>query len=262
MGPIAEWVNSVSFSPDAQTIAVGVAGPPAIGGGGGQGTENILLWSAASGKLLRRFKQTAGVNCMSFSPDGRTLTAAGMDRSLSVWEMVSGQERQKLRLGDEVMSLAYSPDGKIVAAAKNRTPTRRSSDGTTGLVETGKPEPPQVRLWDLAAEKELTPLLGHRGAIVSLAFSPDGKLLATASNDTTVLLWDAVRFKAKPSVETPLRPGQLETLWTDLGGADAVKAYRAIRTLSATPKASVALLKKHLHPVTPADAKQVGASTH
>src|SRR5262249_17811524 len=65
---------------------------------------------------------------------------------------------------------------------------------------------PRVGLWDVAAEKELPPLEGHQGAITSLSFSPDGKLLASASNDTTVLLWDATRLrKAHPPEAAQLK---------------------------------------------------------
>jgi dipeptidyl aminopeptidase/acylaminoacyl peptidase len=222
-----------------------------------QSQENVLLWSADSGKFLNRFKTSAGVNCMAFSPDGRSLAVAGMDRSLRIWEMVSGQARQTLQTEDEVMSLAYSPDGKLFATAKNRTITRRSSDGTTGIAEIGKPEPARVHLWNLDAEKALSRMEGHQGAITSLTFSPDGKLLATASNDTTVLLWDAARFKSNPPAEVQLRPEQLQSLWNDLAAADAVKSYRAIRTMAAASRSSTAFLKEQLHPVAPADANLV-----
>lgn len=54
-----------------------------------------------------------------------------------------------------------------------------------------------------------------------------------------------------------MRPEQLESLWVDLDGTDAVKAYRAIRTLAAAPKESVAFLKRRLQPVAPVAAKQM-----
>jgi hypothetical protein len=257
LGPIEEWLNSLAFSPDGRTLTAGVAEHAALAGNSGRGKENILLWAADSGKLLRRLKEPAGINCLVFSTDGRTLVAGGMDQSLHLWKMVSGQKHLTLKHGERVTSLAYSPDGKLLATANNKTHTRISSDGTTGPLNLGKPERPRVRLWDMAAEEELAPLEGHQGAITSLAFSPDGKLLASASNDTTVLLWDATRLrKARPGT-TPPRPEQIASLWDDLGRDDAAKAYRAILALAAAPQASVEFLQHHLHPVPPADAKQV-----
>src|SRR5262249_20624637 len=131
------------------------------------------------------------------------------------------------------------------------------ANGRSAIMDVGRWERPRVRLWDMAAEKELPPLEGHQGAVTSLSFPPDGKLLATGSNDTTVLLWDATRFQTNPPAEVQLRPEQMQSLSADLGGPDAVQAYRAVRTLAAAPRSSVAFLKQHLRPVAPADAKQV-----
>ena len=192
-----------------------------------------------------------------FSPDGRTLAVGGQkaDASIYVWELATGRLWLKLNHGEDVTHLAFSPDGRLLAAANNNIAYRNyalrpESFGLTAPL-------PQVHLWDLAAEKEVHVLKGHQGPIGSLAFSPDGKLLATGSDDTTVLLWDATRFKTNHPAEVQLRPEQLESLWADLGGEDAIKAYHAIRTLAAAPKSSVAFLKRHLKPVAPVDAKQI-----
>jgi hypothetical protein len=109
----------------------------------------------------------------------------------------------------------------------------------------------------VATGKKIHVLEGHQGPISTLSFSPDGKRLATGSYDTTIRLWDAARFKTKPPVEVQMRSEQVESLWADLGGEDAIKAYHAIRTLAAAPKTSVAFFKRHLRSVTPADARQV-----
>jgi hypothetical protein len=76
--------------------------------------------------------------------------------------------------------VAFSPDGKLLA---------------TGGEEKGKPWKPGaedhvVRLWDAATGKEIRTFKGHKGVIQSVAFSPDGKLLASGSCDETVKLWD------------------------------------------------------------------------
>jgi RNA polymerase sigma factor (sigma-70 family) len=255
LGPIPEWVNGVAFAPDGRTLAIGVAAHAGLPGG--ERKENLLLWSADTGKLLRRLPERAGVRCLTFSPDGKTLAAGGMDRAIHLWELASAEKRLTLPHGEEVTSLAYSSDGRVLAAVNNTTWTRLSSDGTTGLPQVGKPERPRVRLWDLSVAQEIPALRGHQGAITALAFSPDGGLLATASNDTTVLLWTAPRPKAPDRPADKLRPEQLESLWSDLRAADAVKAYRAVCALAATPEQGVGFLKRRLEPVAAADSRQV-----
>ncbi len=254
-------IESIAFSPDSKTLAAlrmkkrGVTGP-----------AHILLWQVDTGRLLRTLELPANPSPylisnsstrLAFSPDGRTLTAGGQrtEASIYVWELASGRLRLTLKHGEDVACLAFSPDGTLLAAANNYNAYRNFAPGPESL---GLKTPqPHVHLWDLIAGKEIQVLKGHQGPISALAFSPDGKLLATGSYDTTVLLWDATRLRTNRSAEVKLSPEQLESLWADLGGEDAAKAYRALCTLAAAPTSSVAFLKRHLQPITPVDAKQV-----
>ncbi len=256
-----DQIESLVFSPDSKMLA-------ALGMERRSGRTVILLWEVDTGRPLPPLDAPiGGANVgayahtrVAFSPDGRTLAAGGqgVGTSLYLWEVVSGRRRLTLTHGEDVASLAFSPDGKLLAAVNNTNNVNEFI--ATGRIDPpagGKPSPPRVHLWDVVAEKELPSLEGHRGAITSLSFSPDGKLLATGGNDTTVLLWDATRFRTKRPAEVQLRREQLESLWSDLGDDEAAKAYRVIRTLAAAPKSSVDFLKKKLRPIAPADAKQV-----
>ena len=68
---------------------------------------------------------------------------------------------------------------------------------------------------------------------MSVVFSPDGKSLASASADTTILIWDTLTF-GQSCRQDRNRPVQsfCPVLWDDLAGDDAAKAYRAIRALA------------------------------
>src|SRR5262249_47008437 len=139
--------------------------------------------------------------------------------------------------GDTPRALAFSADGTLLASATNQNPecwVRRKDDD-------------KVRVWDPLTGARLHTLAGHRGAVASLAFSPDGSLLASGSNDTTVLLWDATSLRrAGPPEGVAAGDNDLAARWADLERADAARAFRSMRELLATPRPTVALLEKRL----------------
>jgi hypothetical protein len=103
-----------------------------------------------------------------------------------------------------------------------------------------------VRLWETATWKERARFEGHRGGVVSLAFAPDGRTLASGSADSSALVWD-LRGSRRPS--TKLSPPELETLWSDIASDDAAKAYRALWELVAAPEQALPLVRNTLRPV-------------
>jgi hypothetical protein len=111
-----------------------------------------------------------------------------------------------------------------------------------------------VRVWDMPAGRKARVLTGHQGRITSLSFAPDGKRLASASEDGTALVWESAQAPL-PAVE--LGAKALEARWADLGGEDAARAYAALWALAAAPKQAVPLVVKQIHPVPAIDAKRL-----
>ena len=156
-----------------------------------------------------------------FSPDGRTIVTASMDRTVRLWDAATGKETAVLRgHEDSVESAAYSRDGKTVVTA-SFDKTARIWDVATGREITilrghqdavhlaeFSPDGRSVvttsfnrfsmlstlenaaRVWDAATGKEIATLQGHEGVVVWAALSPDGKTVVTASFDRTVRLWE------------------------------------------------------------------------
>src|SRR5262249_50491424 len=110
-----------------------------------------------------------------------------------------------------------------------------------------------VRLWEVATARQRLRLEGHQANVGALAFSADGKLLASGSRDTTALLWDlSAPLDARAG---PLSDAGLEGLWGDLDSDDVARAYRAVRALTAAPARALPLFRARLRAVARPDEK-------
>jgi WD40 repeat protein len=188
---------------------------------------------------------------LAFAPDGRTLLSGSHDQSLRLWEVATGKEIFSLQGGQHgISAVAFAPDGRLLASADGTSPEFLDHLPPDG--------PRQVRFWDAATGQKVAHFSGMSEQATALAFSPDGRRLASGLKDGTVLVWDMT------SVARPLRhrvrelsADELESFWNDLSGPDVRKAYLAAWTLSAGPVRAVAFLKDRLRPVPAADPKRV-----
>jgi WD40 repeat protein len=187
-------------------------------------TSGRELWHRAAGGMA---------DCLIFSWDSRTLAFTGADGASGVFllEVENGQERGRLVCDSPGgFSTAFAPGCRLLASG-------RHLDG-------------RVRLWDMSVGRvvqELDASLYHRYGS-SLAFSPDGSRLASASSvDNTALVWDVLDIGKRGGAAAPrLSTDELESLWLDLAGVSASRAYRAVWKLAAAPRQSVPFLKSRL----------------
>jgi RNA polymerase sigma factor (sigma-70 family) len=211
-------VRAVAFAPDGQTIATG------------SDDKMVRLWDAATGKELRTLSgHENAVYSVAFAPDGKTLASSGRDKTVRIWDPITGRELRQFKGPSGLqMSLAFAPDGSKLAHSAlgihiwdlttgKKLHERRQvyGYGSTGLVFSPDGRilatwncdgtAGDLRLWNVATGKEMRHFEGHEARVNDLTYSPDGKTLATCSNEC-VRLWDTTTGKPLPS-PTGLRTG-------------------------------------------------------
>ncbi|MBI4676781.1 MAG: caspase family protein [Elusimicrobia bacterium] len=197
-----DWRGPWAFSPDGRWLA----------------TEALflehgaMLWDVASGAEGRKFKLGAVVSVAAITPDGSKLFAAEYQGAAKTWALESGRELRTFPCdGRSWFNVAFTPDGRYMIVPSSTTARMTdldtgeearvfrghggevtevavSADGTR-LATTGMDN--RVRVWDLAAGRELWDGWAGSSEASVLAFSPDGLRLLTQAYGDKVAVWDA-----------------------------------------------------------------------
>ncbi|HVM48008.1 MAG TPA: protein kinase [Candidatus Acidoferrum sp.] len=134
----------------------------------------VVLWNYRTGEEITELSKHGRV--VSFSPDGRRLAVAGVDKAVELWAVPSGKWERTLPTENPVWSLTFAPNGEQLV--------------TAGWSET-------ALVWDLSKPGPPRRLTGHQRTIWSSVYSPDGATLITSSSDQSIRFWDAITLQPK-----------------------------------------------------------------
>jgi WD40 repeat protein len=187
---LEQTVWAVRFTPDGQSALLAQEG-------------GLELRSLPEGEVIRAYASEGIFYSAAFSPDGQYLLAGGYD-GIFLYDTASGTLLKHLPRENErsYFTVAFTPDGKYALAGGGR-----------------------VALFDFPALTLAREFNGHTGSVLSSAFSADGKLLATASEDGTTRIWDVatgqqVRLIASQQALANTVAFSLDGTQVYVGGAD------------------------------------------
>jgi WD40 repeat protein len=276
------------FSADGKTLAtVAVHLGPDRGGPGPRGhpTATYHLWDTATGQLVRQFPLGDFASGLAFTPDGTTLASSNHERTVCLWDTATGKEKLKFPGGGD--GAAFSPDARMLATWEQRPSNgmdrtkaslslfdaqsgkrRFTVEGAGGhaafspdgrLLAAVTDDRQTLGLWEACSGKEVCRFGGHERRpdwglahckVNDVSFAPDGRTLASSSDDGTVLVWDvgAVVRGEKP-VRRKLSPAELESIWVELADTDGGVGQRALWALVEAGAQGAPFLKERLAPV-------------
>lgn len=169
-------VYTLAFSPDDAILAVG-----------GQMGVEFWNWQLGRQLLSETAPHHAPVVSLAFSPDGSLLASGGMDSQIVLWDTASRMVLGTPLEGHQatINALAFSPSGALLASAGCAHPdSLYCREG-------------ELILWDLNPPAVRARISAHTHYIWALAFSPDGRTIATGSGDETLQLWDVETASAR-----------------------------------------------------------------
>ena len=207
-----DWVTSVAFSGDGKWLATGSK------------DNTVRLWEVATGREVRVLKgHRDRVKALAFSSDAQWLASASFDGTIKLWKTASGKEGRTLNGGaGNVIAIAFSSDSRqLLSASDNKTVKLWDVDNGRELRSAGdaasldfvesiafaadgrsfaSSADKAVELYDSSTGEKLRTFDSRAAGFYAVAFSANGRWLASGSKDKTVRLWDTATGREMPAL--------------------------------------------------------------
>ena len=203
-------INDLDVSRDGRTVALSywrdrIAGDKLVGRDKGR----VAIIDAKTGQTTKTLAEDSNPAALAFATDDHLVVAG--DKAVRLWNVATSQALWSIELRERVVNLVFSPDTKVLAIAtepptyatppepkiglyeaqtgkfmtgiprqrRNVSGLAFSPDGGTLAIVADNASGAQIDLWDLRSERSTLTLTDHQGGITAIAFSPDGRLLAS-----------------------------------------------------------------------------------
>lgn len=167
------YFSSLVFSLDGQ-ILISSTGDDAV-------SLSAVAWNLSTGEQIwsKHWKEMDCVDSIAMSPDGQTFASSDVSRTIKLWNIYTGEEIYTLTNASNLDSLlAFSPDGQVLASGGLDFENDEDDRGY-GV----------IYLWNLNSREKICTLKEHSEAVYCVAFSPDGQIIASGSDDKTIKIW-------------------------------------------------------------------------
>jgi WD40 repeat protein len=169
--------RSLAFLANGQWLAAGF--------GNHDGTEEVgqvLVWRLSDGKPMLTHTEPKGVLALAGAAAHKFLAWSNSTRRVTLRDLTRPDPHVFPALKKPATTLAMSPDARWLAAGDDWS----------------------IRVWDIARRDDKANLIGHKGRVLSLAFTPDGRYLLSGSGDQKIITWDVATGQQEHVVDWEL----------------------------------------------------------